>query len=151
MRIRQKHQYKDNYSRSRMAYPKRKQPLTQEEKRARDRAYQHTRRHKGNNITARVHNKAARLAAQWVQEEHPQKWAALVRKAKEIEEGNATEYVPHSVKFGGNGSVCSHDKVVAVGIMRQCASCGEFLGAYPVDVPSNKQMLQEILEAEGGA
>ena len=126
--------------------------LSDEQNKARARRDSHVYRHKSNNVPARVHNRAARLAAQWVQEEHPQKWTALVRKAREIEEGNTTEYTPHTVKYGGNGkAVCPHNKVVAVGIMRQCADCGDLLGAYPVDVPSNKEMLQDILEAEGGA
>jgi len=125
--------------------------LTDEQNKARARRDSHKYRHKKNNISARVHNRAARLAAQWVQEVHPQKWTALVRKAKEIEEGSKTEYVPHSVKFGGNGKVCSHDHVRGIGIMRQCTDCGELLGTYSIEVPGNVQLLQDILEAEGGA
>jgi len=127
----------------------RSKKLSDEENRARARRDSHNYRHKTNNVSARVHNRAARLAAQWVQEEHPVKWRVLVKKAQEIEDGNATAYTPHSVKFAGVN--CPHDKVVAVGIMRKCANCGELLGAWPVDVPGNKEMLQDILEAEGGA
>lgn len=126
--------------------------LTDEQNKARARRDSHAYRHKTNNLPARVHNRAARLAAQWVQEAHPQKWAALVRKAKETEEGNATQYTPHSVTYGSNGKSCAHDGgIVAVGIMRQCKLCGDLLGTYAVEVPGNRAMLQDILEAEGGA
>ena len=125
--------------------------LSDEENKARARRDSHKYRHKSNNVPARVHNKAARLAAQWVQETYPQKWAALVRKAKEMEEENTTVYTPHSVRFGGSSKVCAHSHITAVGIMRKCDDCGEFLGAFPVEVPGNKELLQDILEAEGGA
>lgn len=129
-----------------MAYSKK---LTTEENKARARRDSHAYRHKTNNLPARVANKAARLAAQWVQEEYPQKWAALVKKAKEQEQANSTAYQPHSVRF--STSSCPHDKVLAVGIMRKCAECGELLGAWAVNEPTNKELLQEILEAEEGA
>ena len=127
----------------------RSKKLSDEENKARARRDSHEYRHRVNNTPARVHNRAARLAAQWVQETHPQKWAALKRKAWEIEEGNTTQYTPHSVKFAN--STCPHDKVTAVGIMRKCVNCGEFLGAWPVTEDYNQELLQDILEAEGGA
>lgn len=129
----------------------RSKKLTDEQNKARARRDSHTYRHRSNNLPARTANRAARLAAQWVQEEHPQKWAALVRKAKQIEEENSTEYTPHAVRYGSNVVECPHDKVKAVGIMRQCANCGLLLGAWPVENPSNQEMLQDILEAENGA
>jgi len=127
----------------------RSKKLSDEENKARARRDSHEYRHRTNNVPARVHNRAARLAAQWVQEEHPQKWAALVRAAKDIESGNPTKYTPHSVRFANND--CPHDKIKAIGIMRQCANCGEFLGAWGIENEDNKELLQEILEAEGGA
>jgi hypothetical protein len=127
----------------------RSKKLTDEENKARARRDSHVYRHKKNNISARTHNRAARLAAQWVQDVHPQKWAALVRLAKEIEAGNTTVYVPHASRYANVD--CPHDKVLAQGIMRQCANCGMFLGAWAVEEESNKELLQEILEAEGGA
>lgn len=130
-----------------MAYSKK---LSAEENKARARADSHKYRHKVNNLPARTHNRAARLAAQWVQEEHPQKWAALVRKAQEIETENSTQYVPHAVRF--TPETCAHTgKIRAVGIMRQCEDCGLLLGAWPVETPQNQELLQEILEAEEGA
>lgn len=123
--------------------------LSDEENKARARRDSHNYRHKSNNMPARVHNRAARLAAQWVQDEHPQKWAALKRAAWDIEEGNKTVYTPHSVRFANNN--CPHDKVVAIGIVRKCANCNEILGAWAVEEETNKEFLQEILEAEGGA
>lgn len=128
-----------------MAYSKK---LTAEQNKARARADSHKYRHKVNNLPARVHNKAARLAAQWVQEQHPVKWAALVRQAREQEKANSSTYTPHSVKFAGG---CEHGRVKAVGIMRKCLDCGELLGAWPVEEQTNQELLQEILEAEDGA
>lgn len=124
--------------------------LTPEQNKARARRDSHNYRHKSNNVPARVHNRAARLAAQWVQEMHPVKWRALVSEARRIEAGNDAAYVPHSVRYA-DAKACPHDKVTAIGIMRQCQQCGEFLGVYPVEEPLNKELLQEILEAEGGA
>ena len=129
-----------------MAYSKK---LTEEQNKARARADSHKYRHKANNLPARTFNRAQRLAAQWVRDEHPQKWAAVVRQAQAVEEENTTEYTPHSVKYAAE--TCPHDKIRAVGIMRQCQNCGEFLGAWPVENPANKEFLQEILEAEDGA
>lgn len=130
----------------------RSKKLTDEQNKARARAQSHTYRHRSNNLPARVFNNAQRKAAKWVREEFPQQWGAFVRLAKKEEEQSATEYIPHSVKFS-NGKPCSHPKgkVVAVGIMRKCTKCNEFVGAYPVEVPENKKMLQKILEAEDGA
>lgn len=76
-------------------------------------------------------------------------WKRLVREAEQVEAENTTEYTPHSMRYASD--FCPHDKVKAVGIMRQCQNCGEFLGAYPVENPANQEFLQEILEAEGGA
>ena len=124
--------------------------LTDEQNRARARRDSHSYRHKTNNLPARTANRAARLAAQWVQEAHPQKWAALVRQAKAMELENTTTYTPHSVKYAKGD--CPHGgKIEAVGIMRRCCDCGEFLGTWPVENPANAVLLQEILEAEDGA
>jgi len=127
----------------------RSKKLSDEANKARARRDSHAYRHKTNNLSARTHNRAARLAAQWVQQEHPVQWRAFVNQAKAEEAGNASTYTPHSVRFANAN--CPHDKVRAVGIMRQCVNCGELLGAWPVDVPVNQELLQEILEAEGGA
>ena len=125
---------------------KREKPLTLEEKRAANRKYRHTANHKKNNMTARAHNRAARLAAQWVQKEHPAKWAALVVEARKIEEKNDAAYVPHSVKFAGKQ--CPHSNLQAVGITTRCTDCGEIIGSIAVMDPANKQLLQDILDEE---
>lgn len=125
---------------------KREVPLTVEEKRARNRRYRHTANHGKNNMTARAHNRAARMAAQWVQAEHPAKWASLVVEARKIEEENDTEYVPHSVRFAGVS--CPHDKVIAIGITVKCTACNQIIGSVPVHDPQNKEMLQDMLEEE---
>jgi len=127
----------------------RSKKLSDEENKARARRDSHEYRHRTNNLNARVANRAARLAAQWVQAEHPVHWKAFVNQAKAKEAAGTTRYTPHSVRFATAN--CSHDKVKAVGIMRQCVQCGEFLGTWPVQDESNKELLQEILEAEDGA
>jgi len=129
-----------------MAYSKK---LTTEQNKARARADSHKYRHKTNNLPARIHNRAARIAAQWLQENNPAQWKKCVAQAQKVEEENRTEYTPHSIRYASE--TCPHDKVKAVGIMRQCQNCGELLGAYPVELDENRELLQEILEAEGGA
>ena len=90
-------------------------------------------------MPSRVKYRVTKLAVQWLQEEHPQKWAAIVRQAW-------SDYTPRPLAGG-----CPHDKVIASAIMRKCAQCGEFLGAWAVENEANREFLQEILEAEGGA
>ena len=130
----------------------RSKKLTDEQNKARAREQSHTYRHRSNNLPARTANRAARLAAQWVQENYPQQWGAFIRQAKKEEQekiDKGSTYTPHSVRYATD--TCPHDKVKAVGIMRQCQNCGELLGAWPVENPSNREMLQDILEAEDGA
>lgn len=122
---------------------KREVPLTLEEKRARNRAYRHKANHKKNNMTARAHNRAARLAAQWVQAEHPAKWDALVVEARRIEENNDAKFVPHSVRFAG--AQCPHTNLQAIGITARCTDCGEIIGSIPVS-KEGREMLQDILD-----
>ena len=129
-----------------MANRKREKPLTDEERKARNRRYRHTANHKKSNISARAHNRAARLAAQWVQEEHPAVWARLKAEAWKIEEKNGKEYVPHAVRFAAES--CPHDKVVAIGITVQCANCKMIIGSVAVEDEANKEILQDILEDE---
>ena len=129
-----------------MANRKREVPLTDEEKRARNRKYRHKSNHTKNNISARTHNRAARLAAQWVQQVHTDRWAHFLVEARRIEEENQAEYVPHAVKF--SNATCPHDKVVAIGITVQCANCKMIIGSVSVHDESNKEILQDILEDE---
>jgi len=129
----------------------RSKKLTDAQNKARARADSHKYRHKTNNLPARVHNKAARLAAQWVQAAHPAVWGRLVNEAKRLEEENTTTYVPHSVKYANMDSCPHSGEIKAVGIQRQCQDCGAFLGSWAVEIPGNQSLLQDILEAEGGA
>ena len=129
-----------------MAYSKK---LTTEQNKARARADSHKYRHKTNNLPARTHNRAARLAAQWVQTQYPAQWKKLVQQAQQVEAEKDNKYVPHSVRYAMD--TCSHSNVKAVGSMRQCQDCGEFLGAWAVEQPVNQDLLQDILEAEQGA
>jgi hypothetical protein len=125
---------------------RREPPLTPDEKRARDRRYRHVSNHKKNNLAARAHNRAARLAAQWVQDKHPDRWKALVAEARQIEEDNLTKYVPHHVRFGGRQ--CPHDHLEAIGITTKCTDCGQIIGTVAVTIEENRQLLQEMLEEE---
>ena len=91
-------------------------------------------------IPPAVTYRAARLGARWIQEKYPDRWADLVEQA----------WAGYSAYAASRTNDCSHDKIHAIGIVRQCQYCGTILGTWSVENPDNKTFLQEILEAEGG-
>lgn len=107
-----------------MAYPKRLVPVTDEERKERNRRYQQTRREKTNNNYARAYRRAMQRAAEWFQENRADTWRAWLEQ--ELEIVNDTPYVP--------ANRCRHDgERFAMGVGVGCSLCGSAIGVSSVD------------------
>lgn len=124
-----------------MAYPKREEPLTDEEKKARNRQYQHTRRHKTNNGYSRAYRRAGQRAIQWFKDNEPNQWAKWVAEELDIVEDNP--YAPlRSNKPGTKGEVvCMHDGTkTIIGFTVGCNLCGKSVGSVSIEDTDRKNL-----------
>ena|SRR5215469_2565545 len=116
-----------------MAYPKRAKPLTKEEKRERDRQYQHTRRHKTNNGYSRAYRRTGERVIEWFKKENRSLWNSWLEE--ELSKVETRAYRP-----GVNGSTphhnsivdCDHPDRVIIGFTTGCTICGRLLGAVEI-------------------
>ena len=126
-------QNKEGYL-SRMAYPKRKVPLTDEEKKERNRQYQNKRRHKTNNGYARAYRRASQVAVQWFIEHKRAQWDKMLEEElSKVETKPYTHNGPKAMIHDGEITFCDHSDRVIVGFSTACTICGKLLGSVEIE------------------
>jgi len=116
-----------------MANHRRATPLTEAEKKARNRRYAARRRHKTNNSYSRAYRRAAQRAVKYVQRYHNAIWIQYLDEELERgEKGDSTTFKHSDTKFDGSRSSresCEHNgDVFVMGVGIGCAICGQALG-----------------------
>lgn len=115
--------------------------MTDDERKARNRLYQHTRRHKDNNAYARAQRRVQQRAAAWFKENKLGTWERWMREELEAErqrgkEGTVAKYAP--IKgFTNSRDTCDHGgddgSRFAIGVAVACTLCGNIMGTVHVD------------------
>ena len=129
-----------------MANRKRESPLSPDEKRARDRQYQHTRRHKTNNGYSRAYRRTGERVIEWFKKENRVLWNKWLE-----EELSKVETRPY--KPGVNGSTphhnaaadCDHPDRVIIGFATGCTVCGRVLGTVTIE-DTDRLLLNQTYE-----
>lgn len=124
-----------------MANRKRPQPLTDEEVKARNRAYQHKRRHKTDNGYSRAYRRAGQRAIQWFKDNKPAEWATWLAQEQTVAEENP--YTPlYSKDPAHKGEIlCMHDgDKQIIGLTVGCLLCGRAVGSVTIDDEVRKEL-----------
>lgn len=124
-----------------MANRKREKPLTDEERKARNRAYQHKRRHKSDNGYSRAYRRAGQRAIQWFKDNKPREWTRWLSEEQEIAEVNP--YTPlYSKDPAHKGEIlCLHDgDKQVIGLTVGCLLCGRSVGSVAIDDEVRKEL-----------
>lgn len=130
-----------------MANRKRDTPLTDEERKARNRKYQHTRRHKTDNNYSRAYRRAGQRAIKWFQQNKESTWHTWLKQEQEVLEVNP--YSPGAV-FGKDGAaagsaVCIHDgDKTIIGLTVGCDLCGKAVGSVSLDEDVRQEMNEQF-------
>ena len=117
-----------------MAYPKRKVPLTDDEKKARNRTYQNTRRHKTNNAYASAYRRTSEKVIEHFKSHNRALWNKWLEEELSKVESKSYSPVGNGLGVAGsNAKSCDHPDHVIIAFQSGCAICGNILGAVPID------------------
>jgi hypothetical protein len=117
-----------------VANHKRAIPLTDEERKERNRKYQTTRRHKTNNAYARAYRRTGERVIEHFKSHNRSLWNKWLEE--ELSKVESKSYVPSSNgsgSVGANGKACDHPEAVIIGFSTGCAICGNLLGGVSID------------------
>jgi hypothetical protein len=117
-----------------MAYPKRKTPLTDDERKSRNRQYQNTRRHKTNNAYARAYRRTGERVIEHFKSHNHSLWDKWLEE--ELSKVESNGYVPASNGLGqrgANSQACDHPDSIIIGFSVGCAVCGNLMGSAHVE------------------
>jgi hypothetical protein len=116
-----------------MANHKRETPLTDDEKKERNRQYQHTRRHKTNNGYARAYRRTGERVIDWYKKTHRVTWNKWLEEELTKVETKAYRPGVNGKQGHPNASAdCDHPTRVIIGFVTGCTVCGRLLGAAEV-------------------
>jgi hypothetical protein len=133
---------------------KRETPLTTEERRERDRAYQHKSRHKNNNAYARANRRLLQRCGEYVRENHKALYTRWQREELAVEEerrraGLAKKYAPILAEHGPfvfSREDCPHSEgTFAIGVAVACSLCGTIQGTVGVETDEDMDALNDII------
>ena len=131
-----------------MAYPKRKVPLTDDEKKARNRTYQNTRRHKTNNAYARAYRRTGERVIEHFKSHNRALWNKWLEE--ELTKVESKGYKPASNGLGepgANSISCDHPDHVIIAFNTGCAICGKLMGAVEIE-DSDRDFLNSRYEVQ---
>lgn len=124
-----------------MAFPKREKPLTDDERKARNRLYQHNRRHRTNNSYPRAYRRAGQRAIKWFQENREGTWHRWLNEELACDED--TPYQP--LRNPVTGAIrCLHDgKKHIIGFTVGCDICGKAVGSVTIGKSDREHLNEE--------
>lgn len=113
---------------------KREVPLTDEEKKERNRQYQHNRRHKTNNGYARAYRRTGERVIEWFKQTNRPRWDKwLEEELSKVESRPYTPGVNGKMGHGNHHVGCDHPSRVIIGFVTGCTVCGCILGATEIE------------------
>lgn len=132
----------------------RDKPITDEERKQRNRVYQHQAKHRTNNLEPRVRRRVQERCYKWFQENKAgtlERWKNEERaaEAKRIKDGTAKAYTP-ILGFANAVENCDHGDPkkdrYSIGVTVACSLCGCAMGSVRV----SSDQLNELDDMIGG-
>jgi hypothetical protein len=117
-----------------MANHKRETPLTDDEKKARNRKYQETRRHKTNNAYARAYRRTGERVIEHFKSHNRALWNQWLEEELSKVESKGYKPMGNGLAEGGKNSIaCDHPERVIIAFDTGCSICGNVLGAVQIE------------------